>query len=53
MSGCGLLPANGTADDLLRLFNDGGQMVRAFKALGVEFVDMFGAGRARREPAAN
>ena len=38
-------------DDLLRFFHDGIQMRLIAEALGIDFVDVFGAGRPGREPA--
>jgi hypothetical protein len=48
----GSLPAERAADDLLRLLDDGGEMVGAFQALGIKFVDVLRARGARGEPAA-
>ena len=39
------LSAKRVTDDLLRLLNDGGEMLSAFQALGVEFVDALCARR--------
>jgi hypothetical protein len=36
----GSLPAERAADDRLRLLDDGGEMVGAFQALGIKFVDV-------------
>jgi hypothetical protein len=40
------------ADALLRLLDDGGEMLIALQALGVEFVDIFRPGRTRGKPTA-
>ena len=39
-------------DDLLRLLNDGGEMLSVFQALGEEFVDVLRARRTCGKPAA-
>src|SRR5260370_2722589 len=43
--------ADGGGDDLARLFLNGGQVLGAAEGLGVQLVDVFGAGRAGGEPA--
>jgi hypothetical protein len=48
-----LLLADRTANDLLRLLDDGGKMVGALKAFGVELIDLFRARGASSEPAAH
>ena len=48
----GSLPADRAADDLLRLLDDGGEMVGAFQALGIKLVDVLRTRGARGEPAA-
>ena len=48
----GSLPAERAADDFLRLLDNGGEMVRAFKAFGIKFVDVLRARGARSEPVA-
>ena len=48
----GSLPAERAADDLLRLLDNGGEMVGAFQALGIKLVDVLRARGARSEPAA-
>src|SRR5208282_10698 len=42
----------GGVDDRLRISEDAVQVIRATKALGVYLIDVFGAGRTRREPSA-
>jgi hypothetical protein len=46
-----LLLADRTANNLLRLLDDGGKMVGAIKAFGVELIDLFRARGASSEPA--
>ena len=48
----GSLSAKRATDDLLRLLNDGGEMLGVFQALGVEFVDVLRARRTCGKPAA-
>ena len=45
-----MAPASALADDRLRFLLDAPQVVAAAKALRVELVDVFRAGRTRREP---
>ena len=40
-----------TIHDLLRLFDESGEVGLVFETLGVDLVDIFGAGRPGREPA--
>jgi hypothetical protein len=49
---CGSLSAKRATDDLLRLLNDGGEMLGAFQALGVEFINVLCARRTCGKPAA-
>jgi hypothetical protein len=47
---CDSFPAEGTTDDLLSLTHYGGEVIGAFEAFRVEFVDILGPGRTGGEP---
>src|SRR5215469_16058961 len=47
-----LRAADSVVDDLLRFTQDGAQMGLALKTLGIDFANLFGAGRPGSEPAA-